>query len=177
VSQPHGTRTLRLVAALFVVLSIGVVAGCSSSAKSGASGPQVSQPKPWVLTTPEQAVRSYLDWVSYAYRVGSSQVATPVMSGNEGVRIDSYLELNRQQGKRIEQQLTSITLGKQSVEGTHTLVPTHETWTYAYVSLTDGKQIGQTDHATYDATYTVVSPRQGQWVVDSVVAKPIGQVK
>ena len=36
----------------------------------------VDTPRPWNLKTPESAVRSYLDWVSYAYRVGESEAAT-----------------------------------------------------------------------------------------------------
>lgn len=122
-------------------------------------------------------MRSYLDWISYAYRIGSSEVATPVLSADEGVRIDSYIELNRQQGKRIDQQLTSISFGRQSADGTHTLVPTHEVWRYTYVSATDAKPIGQSHQATYDATYTVIPVRSGVWVVDNVVAKPLGEVK
>src|SRR5665648_678196 len=88
-----------------------------------------ARPKPWVLTTPESAVRSYLDWVSYAYRVGDSQVATATMSSYEEVRIDSYIQYNLQKSRLIDQKLVSITFGEASVGATSTLVPATEKWT------------------------------------------------
>jgi hypothetical protein len=136
-----------------------------------------SKPKPWVLTTPQSAVRSYLDWTSYAYRIAQSDVATPTMSADEAVRVDSYVQLNIEQSRVIDQVLGSITFGKQSVEGTKTLVPATETWAYRYVSIvTAGKVLEGPFSASYDTTYTVVKSPAG-WVVDSVAAKALDEVK
>jgi hypothetical protein len=172
-------RRLRVTIALAAsALAVLALAGCgqpSSPASSTASKP--AMPAKADLSSPQAAVRSYLDWISYGYRIGSSEVASETMSGEEGVRIDSYIELNRQQGKRIDQKLGSISFGKLSSEGTRTLVPTHEVWSYSYVSAADGRPIGQANSATYDATYTLTPARPGQWLVDSVVVKPIGEVK
>jgi len=137
-----------------------------------------SRPQPWVLTTPESAVRSYLAWTNYAYRIGASAVATSTMTGSEEVRVDSYTQLNLQRKRLIDQTLTSITLGKPTVEGTHTLVPAKETWTYSYVSIeTAGKVLEGPYSAAYDATYTVVKNAKGDWVIDSVESKALGAVK
>ena len=38
-----------------------------------------AKPAPIVVTTPESAVRSYLDWTSYAYRIGDATVAQGTM--------------------------------------------------------------------------------------------------
>lgn len=136
-----------------------------------------ARPHPWVLTTPENAVRSYLDWISYGYRIGDSTVTTATMSAAQEVHVDSYIQLNLESSRLIDQTLTSITFGKQSVEGTHTLVPAKEHWTYRYVST---KAVNQTlsgpFSASYDTTYTVVKTAGG-WVVDSVAAKALGEVK
>jgi hypothetical protein len=136
-----------------------------------------SRPAPWNLSTPESAIRSYLAWTSYAYRIAESSVAAPTMGANEAVRVDSYIQLNLEKLKLIDQELTSITFGRSSVDGTHTLVPTKEAWAYRYVSSTTaGKVVGAPFTASYDATYTVV--RAGKyWVVYSVVAKAQGPVK
>lgn len=180
-----------------------VMAGCSGAGKDASSGgsedatsgvgaamagpvadvnvtPEAlaSRPQPWVLTTPESAVRSYLAWTNYAYRIGVSAVATATMTGSEEVRVDSYTQLNLQKARLIDQTLTSITLGKPTVEGSRTLVPAKETWTYSYVSIeTAGKVLEGPYSAAYDATYTVVKNAKGDWVVDSVESKALGEVK
>lgn len=136
------------------------------------------KPKAAVLSTPEDAVRSYLDWTSYAYRTAQSDAALPTMSNYEEVRVDSYVQYNLQQSRVIDQSLDSITFGKTSTEGTRTLVPTHETWTYRYVSVkTAGKTLEGPYKASYDATYTVIQKSKGTWVVDSVQATSLNEVK
>jgi hypothetical protein len=137
-----------------------------------------NRPKPWVLTTPESAVRSYLSWTSYAYRIAQSEVATPTMSAKQEVRVDSYLQLNLEKSKIIDQTLDSITLGKPSVGSTGTLVPANEHWTYRYVSVNKVDQtVGGPYKAVYDTTYTVVKNKKGDWVVDSVKVTALGTVK
>ncbi len=137
-----------------------------------------ARPKPWVLTTPESAVRSYLDWTSYAYRIGQSSFATATMSSYEEVRVDSYVQYNIEQKRLMDQTLKSITFGTPSVGSTSTLVPAKEQWTYRYVSTETGnKTVGGPYSASYDTTYTVVKSKNGNWVVDSVKASPQGTVK
>lgn len=137
-----------------------------------------SQPKPWVLTTPESAVRSYLDWTTYAYRIGQSQFATSTMTPYEEVRVDSFVQYNIQQSRLMDQTLDSITFGTASVGSTSALVPAKESWTYRYVSIDVGNRvIGGPYKAAYDSTYTVVKTESGDWVVDSVEAKALDEVK
>jgi len=134
-------------------------------------------PAPWDLSSPQSAVRSYLAWVSYADRIGQSQVATATMSANEEVRVDSYIQYNLEKSKLIDQKLTSITFGKASTGTTSTLVPTKETWTYSYLSVAEGNAVLAGPHsASYDVTYTVIKQASGAWVVDSVAAKAKGTV-
>ena len=136
-----------------------------------------SKPQPWVLTTPESAVRSYLDWTSYAYRIGQSSFATATMTSYEEVRVDSYVQYNIQKSRLIDQTLKSITFGKANLEGARTIVPAKEQWTYRYVSIDTGnKTLAGPYSASYDTTYTVVKSGK-RWVVDSVKAKNLGTVK
>ena len=179
-----------------------VVTGCSNGTAAGPSGSSIatstlgahmagpavdvhvtpealaSKPAAPVLTTPESAVRSYLDWTSYAYRIGQSIVATTTMSASEEVRVDSYVQYNLEKLRLIDQTLKSVTFGKPSVGSTSTLVPAHEQWTYRYVSIeTAGKTTAGPYSAAYDSIYTVVKSKKGTWAVDSVTATAVGTVK
>lgn len=137
-----------------------------------------NKPEPWVLSTPEAAVRSYLAWTSYGYRIAQSDVATPTMTPYEGVRVDSYVQYNIQKNRLIDQTLEGITFGKSSVGTTSTLVPVKESWSYRYVSIeTAGKTIGGPYSASYDATYTVVKSDTGDWQVDAAETTALGEVK
>jgi len=138
-----------------------------------------SRPKPWVLATPESAVRSFLDWTSYAYRIGQSSVAVPTMSANWEVHVDSYIQYNIQKYRLLDQSLTSITFGTPvAKDASTTVLPAKETWTYRYVSAeTAGKTLGGPYTADYETTYTLVKSDEGAWVVDVVDAKALGPVK
>ena len=200
---PWTARFASLVAlCCLACVALLVVAGCSGSQGTGPSsgssdasktagahmaGPAAevhvtqealaSKPQPWVLTTPESAVRSYLAWTSYAYRIGQSSFATATMSSYEEVRVDSYVQYNIQKSRLIDQTLKSITFGKANLEGARAIVPAKEQWTYRYVSIDTGnKTLAGPYSASYDTTYTVVKSGK-RWVVDSVKAKNLGTVK
>jgi len=188
------------VSALFAVMLAS--AGCSNGAQAngnGASseatastsahmaGPAIevhipqsavdNAPAPWDLRTPESAVRSYLAWISYAYRIGQSGVATPTMTAFEEVRVDSYNQFNLEKSRLIDQTLNSITFGAKSTGATSTLVPAKENWTYSYLSVAEGnKSLGGPYSVSYDTTYTVVKTARG-WLVDSGEAAPEGTLK
>lgn len=136
-----------------------------------------NRPAPWDLGTPESAVRSYLDWVSYGYRIGESEVATPTMTPYQLVRVDAYNQMQLQKGRLIDQSVKSIVFGKASADVTRTLLPAKERWKYRYVSI---KKAGETLQGPYDAsyetTYTLVKTKNG-WLVDDIEVKTLGTVK
>jgi hypothetical protein len=136
-----------------------------------------SVPAHWVLSTPTSAVRSYLAWTSYAFRTATSAVATPTMGPEEGVRVDSYVQYNLEKARLLDQTLTHITFGKPVISSARALVPTHEEWRYRYLSIAAGNRVvGGPYSVSYDATYTVTKT-PGGWLVDSVKAKALGEVK
>jgi hypothetical protein len=163
------------------------VAGEAEAAGAGMGGPAVevqvteealaSEPETIDLSTPEAAVRSYLDWSSYAYRIAQPRVALPTMTSYQEVRVDAYIQYNIQKGRLIDQTLESLEVqdvreGEGSVE-----VVVKETWSYNYVSVKNaGEVISGPHEASYDAIYTVV--QQGDdWVVDAVEATALGPVE
>ena len=164
--------------------------GASTTPTSGAhmAGPTVdvhitqaaanARPQAWDLTTPQSAVRSYLDWTTYAYRTAQSDLATVTMTSYEEVRVNSYIQLNIQKQRILDQTLDSITFGKPSTGSTSTLQPAKENWTYSYLSIDTGNKVLEGPFtASYDTTYTVIKTKSGAWVVDSVAAKAKGTVK
>lgn len=131
-----------------------------------------------VLSSPESAVRSYLDWVSFAYRTTESAAATHTMSAQQEVMVDSYVQFNLQKSRRIDQTLDAITFGKASLGVQRATLPAREKWTYRYVSISDpSKTLGGPYPASYETTYTLVKRDTGDWVVDSVDVSTIGDVK
>lgn len=163
---------------LFVFMAIGMLAlafGCKDAGptSSGPVTPVTEQaaeaiaPAPWDLSTPESAVRSYLDWVSFSYRMANSDIPTATMTAEEAVRVDSYIQLNRMSGKGIEQCLDSIELTRVSVEPSTAVVTAVEMWRYRYFSLENLEFVSDEYSASYDATYTLVAGPEG-WLVDHV---------
>ncbi|MBN2840010.1 MAG: hypothetical protein JXP37_03530 [Coriobacteriia bacterium] len=168
-------RMSRVVsAAAYVVLALALVA-CSAPAESPGFGtaPDAIAPAPHDLTTPEAAVRSYLDWVSYAYRMANSDIPAATMTPGELVRVDAYIQLNRMDGKGIDQELTSCEVRSASQEATGAVVSATEEWRYRYFSLESLAYASEPVAISYDTTYTLVASDEG-WLVDRVEATPTG---
>jgi hypothetical protein len=189
---PHRSRLAALaLAALACAAALLLLQGCTGRGSeqadetdqqgAGMAGPVVdvevtqaaieSTPTAPVLTSPELAVRSYLEWVSYAYRIGQSQVARATMTTAQEVHVDSYVQYNLQQSRLLDQTLLAATFGAPVIRDGSTLVPVKETWQYRYISATEaGTVLGGPYEVTYDATYTVVPSASGTWAVDAVEA-------
>lgn len=134
-------------------------------------------PRAHDLQTPGSAVRSYLDWISYGYRIGRSDVASPTMTPTMGDRVEAYIRYNLQNGKLIDQHLDSITFGLVSTETSRAIISAQEKWTYRYVSVTGHKKtVAGPYPASYETTYTLIKAERG-WLVDDVAVKNLGVVK
>lgn len=108
--------------------------------------------------------------------MANSEAATLTHTPYEGVRVDSYIELNRQKGQGIEQTLTAFESRVAESEEPTSLVATREQWSYRYFSLETLEYLTQSLVASYEVTYTVVRQPDGRWLVDSVDARPLGEV-
>lgn len=137
-----------------------------------------SEPAAPDLSTPESAVLAYIDWTSYAYRIGQSQVALLTLSSYQEVHVDSYVQYNIQQKRLLDETLTGIEFGAITIEGDKATVPARESWTYSYISIEEaGKVIGGPYDIEYDTVYSLVKNETGGWVVDSVEATALGEVQ
>ena len=175
------SNRLRFVLVFAVLVFAAVTAalllrGGAGPSAGGEHIPIAVAPQPWDLTTPEKAVTSYLDWTSFAYRLANSDIASKTLEPTESVRVDSFIELNRQNGEKgIDQHLTEFTVGKRSVVGTRAVVSTKETWQYRYFSLQTQTYVTPLYTTHYDVTYDLVREKAG-WLVDKVTAKNLDDV-
>lgn len=186
----------RLVCALLALACLGaagLLAGCGGTGGSDSAQrseeltpgefpderpPAPVQPPPPQLRKPETAVYSYLLWISYAYRVADSQVARQAFSDSEEVRVNSYVELNRQKGRAIDQRLIGFEVRSVESEGDTATVSASETWRYRYIDIESGAYQGGANDATFESVYTVVRKAEHRWLVDKVEVRPTsGTVK
>lgn len=192
-SQRHGSV---IVAALIVTALLGgaLLSGCSADPSTKDSGdgsrsvemtagqfpettPQPGQqPPPPALKDPRTAVYSYLLWISYAYRVLNSDVASKTFDPYEEVRVNSYVMYNFQEGRAIDQRLLDAKLRDWESKGDTATVSMSESWVYRYISTKTGKYTTPALNASYDTTYTVVKLKN-DWVVHSVEATSSAPVK
>ena len=134
------------------------------------------QPPPPALKDPRTAVYSYQLWISYAYRVLNSDVASRTFGPEEEVRVNSYVMYNFQEGRAIDQRLLVANVKNWASEGSTATVAMHEEWVYRYISTKTGKYTSPALDAAYETTYTLVR-RNDDWVVHSVQAAPGTAVK
>lgn len=161
-----------------LICAVLLTAGCSAP-DAGQSGEKVGDPRPPMhldRSTPEAAVHAYLDGISFAYRVADSDIASDTYSEWEYVRVDSYIELNRQEGRGIEQTLTAFEVRDQSGDESTMTVSTYEEWMYRYFSLSSLEYTSEEMTAAYNADYTVIRD-EDLWVVDKVKVAPINEVQ
>ncbi len=185
-----------VVAALIVSALLGgaLMAGCSSDSQTAGSDtgsrsvemtagqfpattpPPGQQPPPPALKEPRTAVYSYLLWISYAYRVLNSDVASRTFDPFEEVRVNSYVMYNLQEGRAIDQRLLEAKIKDSESKGDTATVSLREDWVYRYISTKTGKYTTPALNASYDTTYTVVKLKDS-WVVHSVEATSSAPIK
>jgi hypothetical protein len=161
---------------VIAALSFAVPVAACSPTDADDSVAEAVAPAPWDLSTPESAVRSYLEWVSFSYRMANSDIPTATLTPAEGVRVDSYIQLNRMDGKGIEQAIESFEVRAVDEAPDSAIVTARESWRYRYFSLETLTYVSDLLRASYDSTYTLVPADEG-WIVDRVEVTPLGEVQ
>jgi hypothetical protein len=170
-----GIRSSRIAAAFCALLLAVALSACgdTTSMDDTAENPNPPvRPAEADLSTPESAVDSYIEWVSYSYRTADSDASSHTMTLEEGVRVDAYIEFNRQEDRAIEQEIVRFDAPPASVDGTVAVLPAEEEWLYRYIAISTGSYDGPLHEISYDATYTLVLDGD-RWLVDLVEATPL----
>lgn len=170
---------------IFVLLALALLGASGCSKGSGRTGsavatdvpPPAVQPPPPMTREPKASVYSYLLWISYAYRIADSDVATAAFDPWEEVRVNSYVQYNKQEGRALDQKLVTFKDKPAITKGATATVSVEEGWSYRYIDMKTGRYKSPEYKATYDSTYTVVRQKDGRWLVHRVEAKPRGEVK
>ncbi|MDO8914739.1 MAG: hypothetical protein Q7W16_01490 [Coriobacteriia bacterium] len=187
VGQRAGTMQAKRGPALAAFLlamvlgTAGLLVGCAESASTSSDGvgtplTEAVVPAAPDLSAPVPAVRSYLAWVGFSYRMANSEISSRTMTPYEGVRVDSYIQLNREKNQGMEQELTAFTPVEASRSETAALITASEAWRYRYFSLDKRRYLTPWYEASYDTTYSVIAT-QGVWLVASVEATALTPVK
>ena len=159
-----------IVAIAIIILLVGAITWVmffSPEPKRDMEDP-VPLPQEMNLTSPEAAVRSYLAWVTYAYRTMNSEIATPTMTPDEASRISYYITANRSEDKILNQRLDSLKFSNIHVSDAVATVIADEAWIYNYQSEKTGN-FDELQTVEYEATYTLILV-EGMWKVQSVDA-------
>ena len=179
--------SIALVVSALLISAVLLLVGCGVGDQSQevlpgvnpdpAMGPGVyAVPPEPDLVTPESAVASYLDWVTLAFRLANSDLSTPTMTPFEDVRVDSYIELNRQENRAIDQTITVFEIEEVLTQEPTATVSAYEEWRYRYFTLDTLVWIGEEEEVSFDAIYTVILQPDGRWLVDSVEATELTEV-
>lgn len=118
-------------------------------------------------STPKQAVTAYLSAIPEAYFSLEVTAVAPFVTERQEVREDSYIELNRQEGKALEMTLLSyrvLEAPEPSDDGTSAVVRTDETWRWRYWDVQTRKPSTGWATTTYRMEYSVERHGSG-WLV------------
>lgn len=191
--SPIIVRTAFVLMLVLALAAPAALTGCNDATQGGGGGeatrsaeltpgefpdktpPDPQVPPPPQLRDPKTAVYSYLLWISYAYRILNSDVATMAFSEYEEVRVNSYVEFNRQEGRAIDQRLIDFKIKDVESKGDTATVTAREQWRYRYIDITTGDYQGPALDVTYDTKYTVVDKKEKGWLVDEVTANAVGE--
>jgi hypothetical protein len=118
-------------------------------------------------STPKQAVTAYLAAVPEAYFSLETSIVAPYVTDEQEVREDAYIELNRQEGRALEMQMTAFAVlaaDEPSEAATSAVVRTNETWRWRYWSLAKRAPSTQWANTVYQVEYGLARSGTG-WLV------------
>jgi len=158
----------RAVLTLFLLLVSLALLAC------GQNGPremaaEIPMPTEMRQATPEEAVETYLEWLTFAYRYADSEVATPTMTADMAQRVSYYITMNLSADRVLNQRLDSFEIVEVENQNEIALVKTKEAWTFNYLSPQTG-EFGDDFEVTYSVRYTVIVIN-GMWRVQNVAAE------
>lgn len=194
--QPAPKSQALALAAVAAILAMAfIVAGCASPSTPAkdSTGARTSEasltamfpeatptpaaaPMAPILTDPRSAVNSYLMWVTYAYRILDSNVASLTFDPYEEVRVNSYVMYNVQERRAIDQRLLDAKTKSLRSQGQTATVALHEEWAYRYISIDTVAYSSPINTVSYETTYTLVKDGLN-WLVHSVEATSPAPVK
>lgn len=168
---------IRAVGVVALLAAVTLLASGCVRASDPARTPEPIEPVMRDQSAPASAAVTYLEWVSYSYLIRNSEDATFTFTPNHSLRIDSYIEMNRQQARGIDQRLQRFVVKETQISGDRARVTAREDWKYRYFNLAGGKYLSPWYEISYDTKYYLDLTSDRRWVVDFVDALARGTVK
>jgi hypothetical protein len=115
----------------------------------------------------EKLIRSYITRLTEAYRASDAEIAAPVVSDREAVKLTGLIGVKRDADLNLDAQLLEIRFERFERKGKEVLVETHERWHYRDLHIGSGKQVGEESTDAYHLRYHLAREKD-RWVVDQV---------
>lgn|GEM_PF-2684805 len=155
-----------VLCALIVIVFAFSMSACGEKVRDLEA--EIPLPTEMKQSTPEEAVETYWEWLTYSYRYMESDIASPTMTPDLAQRVSYYITMNAADRKALNQRLDSFEVLQSDVEDVLATVTTRETWTFNYLSLDTGT-FDEPVTEEYQVKYTVLLV-DGYWRVQSVNA-------
>jgi len=188
-NQAIATVGLLLIASFFGFILYRMVAGDAQAgiirfqkryvtSEASFTNWQNEPPKP-NHKTPQDAVLSFLLWVSWGYYSGDIDSASAVMTPFQEPRTTAYFMKLMQEDLRINQRLDLlevVSIEKEEFKSSkpgyeafseRAQVVTREEWTFNYQTLST-QEWGAPQRAFYEVSYTVLRDSAQGWFVDEI---------
>jgi hypothetical protein len=115
----------------------------------------------------EKLVRTYIQRLIEAYRASDAQIADPVVSERQGLKLTGLVGVKRDADLNMEAQLLELKFLSFTREAGAVLVETEERWHYRDLQIGTGKQVGEESTDSYRLRYRLAQEK-GRWVVDAI---------
>ena len=167
--RPLPRYCIGILLACSLLLATVMLSACTDTPRD--LNAEVPIPLEMNQTTPEEAIRTYLEWLTYSYRHMKSDVATQTMTPDLARRVEYYITMNAAQNQALNQRLDSLEFIDTEIHGEVATVETREAWTFNYLALDTGT-FGDPVVAHYKVIYTVLLI-DGVWRVQSANAEEL----
>jgi len=183
------TRAHRLAVVLLVAFTLASVLGGCARARHApvapatpaestpAAFPPIESVERIPSSTPKQAVTAYLSAIPEAYLSLEVTVVAPFVTERQEVREDSYIQLNRQEGRALEMALVSyrvLEAAEPSADASSAVVRTEEQWRWRYWDIRSRKPATAWARTTYRMEYSLSREGSGWLVASSKVLEQSG---
>jgi hypothetical protein len=112
----------------------------------------------------QKLVTMYLTRLVEAYRASDAEIAAPVVSDREALKLTGLVGVKRDANLNLDAELLEIAFGKISRKGKEVLVETRERWHYRDRQIGTGKQVGEESFDSYHLRYHLAREKD-RWVV------------
>lgn len=115
----------------------------------------------------QKVVTTYLTRLVEAYRASDAEIAAPVVSEREALKLTGLIGVKRDANLNLDAELLDVAFEKIARKDAEVLVETRERWRYRDRQIGTGKQVGDESFDSYHLRYHLAREKE-RWVVDQL---------